>query len=415
MEDHSPLIKSTSGKSSYYRSEGTDKPSGTPAGSKNFKKILESDDEPKDGSEVVEGKNDSGGLEDDLIATGDPVKVSAHTHASVTKSPFALVTSDSRSTLSKKAPPVSPEVADKISPDVNLLLVDNSDKEDTGIFDSKFPSVSPLDPKPTVSADGKSNPTPTPAVPSETPAVRSDGSHVIKGEVKGEVKGEDKGEVKVAFKEVLNKDPAELASLQKLKATPEYSEAHLEKAREAQYTNKETSKSENISTQFNREQPDLSYVNPLGIPTQQNLITPAEVQPARPLTSANLQSLVEQLVKELSVVKTGDKTETSIVLGNPPQFNGVKIVITGYESASNEFNLRFENLSQEALLLVNQQQNRADLMSNLQQKGYNVHIFTTTTYTENNTLTAQATPNERERRDEGDGQRKRDEEEGRQK
>ncbi len=368
MNDQSPLIKSTSGKNEYYRSENSDKPSGTPAGGKSFKKILNENENQGGGDETVDsktGKEDA--AEGDLIAysaTADSPKSAIAPNAKLAKSPFALFA----------------HTEDK------AVLAESAGANKTDQTQSPF-SLNKTK-KPVVNPQVKTG---NEGTTGKVPAHLGEDSEAVDGEA---VKlGPETDEIPIDVNKP--KNPT---------VPHEYSEAALERPRDSN----RNSKGDNFNSQFAREQPDLSYVNPMVTAVQQGPITTPEVQVERPLTSANLQSLVEQLVKELSIVKQGDKTETSIVLNHPPQFDGVKIVITQQENAANEFNLKFENLTQGAKQILDQQQNRADLMSNLERKGYNVHIFITTTYSENSLTASVDVQPESNRQDKGEEEQTRD-------
>lgn len=170
-----------------------------------------------------------------------------------------------------------------------------------------------------------------------------------------------------------------------------------------------------LHTEFTREQPDLSYVNPFTIGAAAPTVAIApEVKVERPTPiSADLQLLIDKLATEMSVVQQSGQTETTVELKHPPLFEGARITLTTFETAKNEFNIRFENLTQAAQTVLGQQVYRQELLSNLEQKGYNVHIFTATTFDDSKTITANVdTPNKgrdeqaRERENQGGGQQR---------
>lgn len=170
-----------------------------------------------------------------------------------------------------------------------------------------------------------------------------------------------------------------------------------------------------LHTEFTREQPDLSYVNPFTIaaPAPAVAIAPeAKVERPMPI-SAELQLLIDKLATEMTVVQQGGQTETTVELKHPPLFDGARVTLTSFETAKNEFNIRFENLTQAAQHVLGQQVYRQELLSNLEQKGYNVHIFTATTFDDARTIAANVdTPNKgrdeqaRERENQGGGQQR---------
>ncbi|MEM1283496.1 MAG: hypothetical protein AAGG81_08070 [Chlamydiota bacterium] len=113
----------------------------------------------------------------------------------------------------------------------------------------------------------------------------------------------------------------------------------------------------------------------------------ASIQPAtdgiKPKISAKTVSLIEELVQqivdEVNILKVDGRTETTLTLKHPPMFAGSQVTITEFDTAKKEFNIKFENLSQEAHELISMQSNLDRLQSGLQQKGYNVHIVTANT------------------------------------
>lgn len=168
---------------------------------------------------------------------------------------------------------------------------------------------------------------------------------------------------------------------------------------------------------FIQDQPDLSYVAPVGNPP---LASPAASQIAEVAPTPRapyIQQIVNQMIDKLYVVQTTDKTETIITLKHPPIFEGANLIVTSFDTAKKEFNLAFENLTPAAKHLLDLQQNRNDLKLALEEKGYAVHIVITTTQIEHPVLDqgtlaqndrwgAQDNPQERER------QRKKEEQEG---
>lgn len=145
-----------------------------------------------------------------------------------------------------------------------------------------------------------------------------------------------------------------------------------------------------LHTEFNREQPDLSYVNPFTVAAAAPAVNISqEVKVERPIPiTAELQILIDKLATEMTVVQQSGQTETTVELKYPPLFEGARITLTSFETAKNEFNIRFENLTQAAQHVLGQEVYRQDLLANLEHKGYNVHIFTATTYDEARTITA---------------------------
>lgn len=149
---------------------------------------------------------------------------------------------------------------------------------------------------------------------------------------------------------------------------------------------KETSiskRKDNTSLSYLEEQPDLSYINPLGAvtPRTETLTTKTAEQP---MAMNHIQAIVDQIIKKLYTVTNADgKTDTTIVLKHPPLFEGATIVVSSFETARGQFNISFENLTQQAKYVMDMASNRQALLDNLHSKGYEVHILTTTTVLEN--------------------------------
>lgn len=163
-----------------------------------------------------------------------------------------------------------------------------------------------------------------------------------------------------------------------------------------------------FTTRFATEQTDLSYVNPMApVHTQVANVTP--VKGEKPiLPASHIQEIIDQMVSQVTEIKDTGRTETIVTLKHPPLFAGADIVVTAFDSAKGEFNISFENLSQAAKNILDQQSNRDSLLLALEQKGYNVHILTATTLAENRPVVEQSKPGEQP------GQQNKDEQQGQQ-
>lgn len=153
-------------------------------------------------------------------------------------------------------------------------------------------------------------------------------------------------------------------------------------------------KKEDLNTKtpnrFPQESVDLSYVNPLALSTKAvDEIGDQGLQKTLASQRLTTQELVDALVKAITTAESQGKSDTIVTLKQPPMFEGSNIVLTSYESAKGEFNIRFENLSQQAKAFMDMQQNQDALLSNLQQKGYAVHILVATTQIETPIASAQ--------------------------
>jgi len=115
---------------------------------------------------------------------------------------------------------------------------------------------------------------------------------------------------------------------------------------------------------------------------------PTEIKGAaqHKLIAPQIQEIVDQIVDKLYTLKLDGKSETVITLKHPPLLSGSNVVIKSFASARGEFNIAFENLTQAAKQLLDMQENQNSLRFALEQKGYVVHILTTTTLSETLTV-----------------------------
>jgi hypothetical protein len=151
----------------------------------------------------------------------------------------------------------------------------------------------------------------------------------------------------------------------------------------------ETPDKTKFTTVFAREQPDLNSVNPnAGLQTAFVAPTKSVDSPIR-THIVELKDLVDQLVKQLTIVSdpNSGKTDTTLTLKHPPLFAGANVTVTAFKSAKGEFNITFENLNPQAKVLIDLAENQNALRNSLEQKGYMVHIVIATTTTLENTQT----------------------------
>lgn len=134
-------------------------------------------------------------------------------------------------------------------------------------------------------------------------------------------------------------------------------------------------------SQFTQEQTDLSTVNPLA-GTGQMLANVAEVRDTIVQKTSPISPIIQDIIDQITTVTTKDQSDTVITLKYPPQFAGVNVVVTSYAGAKGEINIRFENLTQAGKTILDMQQNQNSLRLGLQERGYMVHILTTTTLIE---------------------------------
>lgn len=169
----------------------------------------------------------------------------------------------------------------------------------------------------------------------------------------------------------------------------------------------DSSKKTSKASEFVEENADL-----ISIAQSQKVTVPEQIQPitqiAEPKPTGGpdyktIQQIVDQIVDKIYLVKEDGRSDTTIVLRNPPLFDGVKITLSSYESAAGQFNITFENLTQMAKNVLDFQANRDALRLALDNKGVVIQMFTTTTATD--TVTANWEPQRSQRDQQGfDGQ-----------
>lgn len=138
------------------------------------------------------------------------------------------------------------------------------------------------------------------------------------------------------------------------------------------------------ASRYAREQPDLSYVNPLGV---HNIAGAQAVEEKKqPAEGVQLIDVINQVIKQLYTIETKGQTDTVFVLQYPPLFEGVTVVVSAFDTAKGQFNIAFQNLTQEAQRILDMAENRQMLIAGLAEKGYGVQIMTTTTQAETNPI-----------------------------
>ena len=182
--------------------------------------------------------------------------------------------------------------------------------------------------------------------------------------------------------------------------------ARTENAKKASVQTPEIAKSP-LPSRYSSEQMDLSYVNPLALQSQ---IAPTQApSPAdsakvqRPVgMDPNLALLIEKIVKQMYTVEKSGQTDTVMVIDYPPLFKDAKITVSSFESAKGQFNISIDNLTQQAQKILELDKNKKSLLNELEQKGYSVQIFTTTTVKiENIALSEQQSSHDRDQQREG--------------
>ena len=168
-------------------------------------------------------------------------------------------------------------------------------------------------------------------------------------------------------------------------------------------------KDKKSSSIYHTEQDDLSYVNPMAVAamTAQSLEPSANYAPkVEPIhdMDPNLPLLIEQIVKQMYTVQKEGQTDTVMTLQYPPIFKDAKLTLSAFDTAKGQFNITFENLTQQAQKILENQTNKQSLFTALEQKGYNVHIYiATTSQIENVNLPEQQSSHDKEGQRQGGG------------
>lgn len=165
------------------------------------------------------------------------------------------------------------------------------------------------------------------------------------------------------------------------------------------------------TTRFDPEQPEMTHVNLMsGGPMPLAASVGEEPPKVQGTIIGQLKEIVDKLVDKLYTMETSGKTDTVLVLKQPPIFAGAQIVVTEFKTAAKEFNLSFENLRPDAKQLIDN--NLQGLRTALADKGYTqaVHIITTTTYIEHTVPGQQLAQSDRERGEQQQRQRQQEQE-----
>lgn len=155
-----------------------------------------------------------------------------------------------------------------------------------------------------------------------------------------------------------------------------------------------------IATRFATDQPDLSYINSMTAARQDITVANVKADQVRPTT--NIQEIINQMVDAVQEMKSKGQSDTIITLKQPPLFAGTTLVVTSFDSAKGEFNISFQGLSQTAKNLLDMGANQTSLKLALEERGYAVHIITTTTEIENVIATNETNPKSNSSRDNQD-------------
>lgn len=127
-----------------------------------------------------------------------------------------------------------------------------------------------------------------------------------------------------------------------------------------------------------------------------------------------IQQIIDMIAGQVTLVENKGQTDTTITVNLPGTFQGAIITVSSFKHAPGEFNITFENLTQEAKILLDLPLNRSLLKEGLDQKGFVVHMITTTTIVERSSISEAYTSNRDGRgdgRQGGFGQRQKEKEE----
>lgn len=178
--------------------------------------------------------------------------------------------------------------------------------------------------------------------------------------------------------------PPEMSAKKTKPESPEHysSKSKLEKEGELATVQAKLSHEEikrNYNDNFSREQPDLAYLNPrdMGAAGAAAVANVEGMQATGPnqLQRISKIDLINQMVDQITTELKKDSTETTISLKNISGFENVRVVVTAYENAPNQYNIRFENLLPATQNLLQAHDNQNALKMALEQKGIVVHMI----------------------------------------
>lgn len=116
-----------------------------------------------------------------------------------------------------------------------------------------------------------------------------------------------------------------------------------------------------------------------------HLTIPHDMAPLVDTTATNpvhpnpIQRIINLIAEQITLVETKNQNDTTITIKNIPLFEGSTMTVSTFKTAKGEINITFDNLTQQAKNILDLAENRNALQVGLDQKGYTVHIITTTT------------------------------------
>jgi len=144
-----------------------------------------------------------------------------------------------------------------------------------------------------------------------------------------------------------------------------------------------STRKESSSTRFQEAQADSAVINPFMSSSSLEVGSIANKGAEIKASSvSDLQELVNQFIDKLYTVEASGESKTVFIVKNIPLFENAKVTISEFKTAQKEFNLTFENLTQEAKYVLDANMNY--LQQALKDNGYAraIHIVTTSTYEE---------------------------------
>lgn len=128
----------------------------------------------------------------------------------------------------------------------------------------------------------------------------------------------------------------------------------------------------------------INLINTMLGPTE-NLIAQSAAIAQTSKAAEIMKALADQLVDQINVIADKTHMDTTIQLKYPPLLEGVTVTITSFTNARGEFNISIDNLTQQAKNVLDMAANRTSLLEALDQKGFTVHIISTSTVERNYT------------------------------
>ena len=124
-------------------------------------------------------------------------------------------------------------------------------------------------------------------------------------------------------------------------------------------------------------------IQPLTINPQGELVTTAPIANAQQVTTADRIDAAEQIVSQMAsavtLIEQQGQTETVVNINHPPQFRGVQLVVTEFDSATRELNLTFANVkTKEVQQWLDSPANLQKLRSGMQNVGIVLQRIDTT-------------------------------------